>query len=163
MTDATIPSSVPEYRPSAGPPRDVLTAGMLEALKGTKPWVRFVSILGFLVAILMVLAALGMGGFGVYRITAGGPEGYMLAGMAVLYLVFAILYIYPSRFLFRYASAIGEALAAPSKSAAVERALVQQKSFWKFVGIMILVMMLMYIPLMFLMFSIPGLMAAFQN
>ena len=162
MTDATLPSSVPEYRASAGPPRDMLTAGMIEALKGTKPWVRFMSILGFLVAVLMILAALGMGAFGAWRITAGGPEGYMLAGMAVLYLVLAILYIYPSRFLFRYASAIGEALAAPSKAAAVERALVHQKSFWKFVGIMVLVMMLMYIPLMFLMFAIPGMFAAFQ-
>lgn len=146
--------------PSSVPQRDFLTAGMLDALRATKPWVRFFSILGFLVAIFMVLGGLGMGAFGVYRIIAGGNDGYIFGGMGLLYLLMAILYIYPSRSLFRYASAIGEALQTPSKAEAVERALVHQKSFWKFIGIMVLVMMLLYIPMMFVAFAIPGVLAA---
>jgi competence protein ComGC len=160
MTDATHP--LPAQRP-VEPPRDLLTWGMIEALRGTKPWVRFLSILGFIVAGFMVVMALGMGGFGLYTTSRSGAEGLILVGLAFFYLLMGILYIFPSRFLFRYASAIDEALHVKAKSGAVERALRHQRSFWKFAGIMALVTLLLYVPGVIAAIAVPNLLTAMQR
>jgi hypothetical protein len=145
MTDVLVPQA-PVQTP-ARPQRDPLTPGMLEALRQTKPWARFLSIMGFVGAGFMLIASIGMGAFGAFQFFNEAPtEGATLMGMALLYVFLSIFYVPPSVYLFRYASAIGTALAAPSKSAAVEKALQHQKSFWKFVGIMTLVAMLLWIP-----------------
>lgn len=161
MTD--IPSSGSTPAVAAGPPHDLLTVTMLDALRATKPWVRFLSIVGFVMVGLITVIALGTGAFGIYQMTQGNNEGAVLAAMSLFYLLLAILYIFPSRFLFRYASAIGEALDARSKSAAVERALRHQKSFWKFAGIMTLVSLLLYIPAVVAAIAIPNLLTATQR
>lgn len=148
------------------PSRDLLTPGMLEALKKTKPWVRFLSILGFLCAALMVIAGIGVSIAGAFLGRNQGKgvfEGPLLIVMAVLYVLLGVLYIFPSLYLFRYASAIGQALAAPSKSAAVEKALRQQKSFWKFAGVMTLVILLLYIPGIMAAIAIPNYLKAMQR
>lgn len=148
------------------PVRDLLTPGMLEALRKTKPWVRFLSIIGFLCVVLMVVIGIGVAVAGAFfggNQGKPGFEGPFLIGMSLLYVLLGILYIFPSLYLFRYASAIGEALAAPSKSAAVENALRQQKSFWKFAGIMTLIMFLVYIPGILAAIAIPNLLTAMQR
>jgi len=145
-------------------PRDVLTPGMLEALRKTKPWVRFLSILGFLTVALMAILAIGVFVAGMFakQQVAGFPSAVLML-LPILYLLMAVLYIFPSLYLFRYASAIGEALNAPMKSASVENALRHQKSFWKFAGIMTLVMLLLYIPGMLAAIAIPNLLTAMQR
>lgn len=156
-------TDVPVSPASPAQPFDTLTVGMVDALKATRPWVRFLSILGFVGAGLMALISLGMAGFGVYQMTTGNRQAGFLVGMAVLYLLLAILYVFPSRYLSRYASAIADALDAPFKSEAVERALREQKSFWKFTGIMALVMLLIYIPGVVAAIAIPNLLTATQR
>lgn len=147
-------------------PHDLLTPGMLEALKKTKPWVRFLSIIGFLCVVLMIVLGIGVAVAGTFfggKQGASGFQGPLLIGMAVFYVLLGILYIFPSLYLFRYAGAIGEALAAPSKSAAVENALRHQKSFWKFAGILTLVMFLAYIPGILAAIAIPNFLTAMQR
>ncbi len=156
-------TEIPVSPASPAQPLDVLTAGMVDALEATRPWVRFLSILGFVCAGLMVLVALGMAGFGGYQMVTGNGQGGFLVGMGALYLLMSILYIFPSRYLYRYASAIADAADAPSKSAAVERALREQKSFWKFAGIMALVMLVLYIPGIIAAIAIPNLLTAMQR
>jgi general secretion pathway protein G len=176
VTDTPVPPPPPPDvppqppvppKPAASAPhpqqRDLLTPGMLEALKKTKPWVRFLSILGFISAGLMILVALGVTVAGVFQLTQGQGAGAVLVGMSALYLVMGILYIFPSRFLYRYATAIGTALDAKYKSHAVEQALQQQKSFWKFAGIMALVIVLLYIPGILAAIAIPNLLTAMQR
>ena len=172
MTDIPVPPVPPvppqsqvsaPHTPPPQPPRDLVTPGMIEALKKTKPWVRFLSILGFILAGLMVLVALGMLVFGLYQMTQGPGVGAWMAGMSVLYLLLGILYLFPSRYLYQYASAIGAALDAKYKSGPVEQALGYQKSFWKFAGIMALVMLLLYIPGIFAAIAIPNLLTAMQR
>lgn len=127
------------------PSTEAITPGMVQALGQTKPWVRFISILGFVGAGFMVLGAAGLmitaiaGGMG-----RRGPLGGMEAGVGVMYLLFALLYVPPSVFLFRYASAIGRILPG-NEAEGIERALVAQKSFWRFVGIMALVIIVLYV------------------
>ncbi len=144
-------------------PRDLVTPGMIDALKATKPWVRFLAILGFVLAGLMVLASLAMGAFGIYQVTEERLEAWVLVGMAALYAVMGVVYIFPSRFLYRYASAIAEAADANVKAAAIERALREQKSFWKFAGILTLVMLLLYIPAILIAIALPNVLSATQR
>ena len=91
--------------------------------------------------ILGGLAFAGMMAFG----GAGGPfAGGMGIGMAAIYLIMGLLYIFPGIFLVRYATKINALLSSPT-TAALEAALVAQKSFWKFVGISVLVVIGMYL------------------
>ena len=155
MTDTVLPPPAP--RPEA------LTPAMLDALAKTKPWVRFLAIIGFFVAGLVALFSIGAVAFGLYRIVSGSNEGAIFVGIGLLYLLFAVLYLFPSRYLWRYASSIADALASPSKSHAVEQALREQKSFWKFAGIVTLVMLLAYVPLVLLAIAIPNFISALNR
>lgn len=156
----SVPGSV--YAPPAGsiintPSKSAeVSHGTVEALRQTRPWVLFLAILGLVVTGLMLLGGLVMLAGGAVAATQAassmGPSGPGAAGfmggfmavMAVMYLVMAVLYLFPIIKLFKYAGAI----ARLSRSGAVrdlEDALQQQKSFWKFLGIMVLVIFTLYI------------------
>jgi hypothetical protein len=108
--------------------------------------VRFLSILGFVGAAFMFFAGLAMllgGGamlFGGQGDLAGGG---MMAGLAALYMVLALVYILPSLYLFRYASAITRLTGGGGGDALVD-ALGHQRRFWRLAGILALVMMGVY-------------------
>ncbi len=112
-------------------------------LDQTRPWVRFMSILAFIGAGFMALAGAGImlaglaGGF-----SDGGAGGMFGAiGGVVLggvYLGMACLYIAPGVFLHRFAGSIRQLKLAPN-AVALEAALRHQRSFWRYIGIMSLV------------------------
>lgn len=141
MTDAYAPpqSDVADYTVKPG----VITAEMVNALRGTKGWVLLIGILMFVGAAFMVIGALGMI-FSGAMIGAGAneaPQG-MFAGMGVMYLVMAVLYLFPASFLVKYSSAIGR-LVSDGRAADMEAALHQQRKFWKFAGVLALIMMVL--------------------
>jgi hypothetical protein len=117
------------------PTEETITPAMIEFLGQTRPWVRFLSILGFVGTVFIVLAALFMmlmGGIsGAMRNNPLGGSGGIVLG--VVYLLMAFLYFFPSLFLFRYANGI--ASMDGDTVGGMERALEAQKSFWRFVGI----------------------------
>jgi Na+/melibiose symporter-like transporter len=113
---------------------------MIEHLRATKPWVRFLSIMGFIGSGLMLLAGLVMPVLGTLNDELGG---WASAGFGILYVAFAVVYVFPSLFLWRYASAIG-VLVSTRGIREMELALSHQKSFWRFFGIMSLVMVCLY-------------------
>jgi hypothetical protein len=122
-----------------------ITSQMIESLEQTRPWVRFLSILGFVGTVLMVLAALLMmvvGGAGMIPGAPRGGGGAVLVG--IVYLLVSLFYLFPSLFLFRYASGISSM--DGDTVGGMERALTAQKSFWRFVGIV----MLVYLVLLFI-------------
>ena len=118
----------------ASPPPPAISPLMLQHLRATKPWVRLMSILGFIYSGLMVLLAFVSLIAGIL----GGREGILLALVGFLYFAVAMLYIYPSICLFRYADSIARVLQGGGPGA-LESALGHQKSFWKFVGIFMLI------------------------
>jgi hypothetical protein len=147
-------------------PEGAITDSMIEALRQTKPWVRLMSILGFVGAGFMVLAGLFMilGGAvgGVMSRSAGGAlGGAPMLIMGVFYLLFAGLYILPSLFLFRYASAIARAIGGETVRG-VEDALEAQKSFWRFVGIMAIILLALYAVLI-VVFVVIGVFSAMHH
>ncbi len=147
---APNPAAVPSDRltalSSAGSQRAVqpVTRLMAQYLLATRPWVLFLSIMGFIGCGLMVLAGLGMMVFG--GLVGKQPAGFPLpmGAFGLICLVMAALYAAPAWLLFSYASAIKRYRHSGS-SRAMEAALASQKSFWKFVGIVTIVVLAIYL------------------
>jgi hypothetical protein len=140
--DALNPYASPtdESRALDGVEPTVRTARLLLQ---TRPWVRFLGVLGFIGTGLMLLAAAGMvfaavanpGGRGIPRVQALSLGG--------IYVVMAFMYIIPSFYLMRYASRISTFL-EEGGAVALDAALEAQKSFWKTAGILMAIFMGLY-------------------
>jgi len=118
-------------------------SGVLQPLSATKPWVRLCSILGFISTFFIIIAGVGL------MIGDSALNGEAAAGMPVpvgavgiIYLIMGVIYFMPSLYLFKYASAISAAEASHS-AADITEAMTYQKSFWKFVGIIALIMLIL--------------------
>jgi len=132
-------SDLDPYRSSASNGGDDARAAphLVELLRQTKPWVTFLAIVGFVFAGLMVLLGLLMMVFGAAKPTKfPWPFG-------LVYLLLALLYIFPSLFLLRYGAAIRRLLDGNGMNALTD-ALREQKSFWRLVGIMTAVVLCIY-------------------
>ncbi len=131
-----------------------VTHVMIEHLRGTKPWVRFMSVVMFISAGLIFLA-----GLAIMLIPSSGMGGYGLGPLiGILYILMGGLYLAPAFFLHQFASSISDFLNGGGDSA-MENALGSQKSFWRFVGILTLIVICLY-ALIFV-FAILGAMSAF--
>ena len=101
-------------------------------LQRTQPWVRFLAIMGFIAAGFMVLVGLAAG-------VAGAATGRLeTIGLMVVYPIMAVVYVFPSLFLLRYADRI-RSFVASGREQDLAGALDAQRSFWKFAGIMTIV------------------------
>lgn len=144
--------SIDPYASPSAPPHasasgsSAVSAGVLQQLSGTKPWVRFISVLMFVGAGFMVLGGLAMmlGGAAFFKNSPDvGSPAVLGAVLGIVYLVFAIVYIYPALKLWKYANGIASLLASGSVMD-LEDALNQQRSFWKFIGVMMLAILVLY-------------------
>lgn len=156
-------SPASQVQPPSFSNSSAVSQGVLAQLAGTKPWVRFMSVLMFLGAGLMVLVALVMlvagGSIAATAKTGGGalPAG-MMSGIAILYALMAGLYIYPALKLWKYANNIGTLLISGTMLD-LEAALGQQRSFWKFLGIMIIAIFVLYFVIVIAVVAFGGLAA----
>ena len=119
-----------------------ITPDMVKSLAQTKPWVRFMSILMFLAIGFMVLAAFFFLIGGAAGMSRMGLRGAPMLLASVLYVLIAVLYVAPAIFLWRYASAIADM--ARQQTAGMEAALRAQRSFWRYVGILSIVVLVFY-------------------
>jgi len=123
----------------------VVSEQALGYLNETRPWVKFLAILGFVGIAFMVLASFFFM-FGMSAMPARPGTQPLPAAFGALfgffYLLFAALYFMPCLFLYRYSKAI--AAIPGSGQAALEDALKNQKSVWKFWGILMAVMVCIY-------------------
>ena len=134
--------------PGAGTYAPDVPQGVVEALRGTRPWVLLFSILGFLTAALMVVggAFVLLGGGASFFAGAGGEgaaAGGALIAMGAAYLLFGLLYFLPCFYLFRYAGRIRGMLQGGGQAALVD-ALEQQRRFWRLVGLYTVVILALY-------------------
>lgn len=114
-------------------------AAVMESLRQTKPWVMFLGVMGFIGAGFLLL------GGGVVAVV-GLPDVPGGRAFGLAYVAFAVVYVFPSLFLTRYAKAIRELLAGGGNEA-LAQAIEQQKKFWRFVGISMVVFMGLYFAL----------------
>lgn len=137
----------PGYIPPPPSPSGGLTPGIIQALAGTKPWVRFCSVMGFIGSGFMVLGALTMMAEGVFA-GASGQQGSAVTfgvniGGGIVYLLIAGLYIIPSIKLWKFGTAILNLMVSQS-GVHLDEAMELQRGFWKFVGIMMLIMLVIW-------------------
>jgi hypothetical protein len=130
----------PYTAPSAYDPRGPAAVSELaiELLRLTRPWVMLLSVLSFLGSAFMFVVGLAVVGIGLFSHTAKFE-----AALGLVYLPIAAVYVYPAIKLWTYASAISRLLVSRG-TAELEAALAQQKSFWKFLGIAVIVMFAVY-------------------
>lgn len=152
-------STLDAYAPPQSTVRDVngggglMTDSIVSSLRKTRPWVLLLSVLGFIGAAFMVIAAvpmlLGSGFMATEGLDAAGAFGgaSMLIGMGVFYLILGVIYFMASLYLLRYAGSIKRAVAG-MQVADLEVALSQQASFWKLMGILTLISILAVIALL---------------
>lgn len=132
-----------EIAPTAGSNSVAGNEQTLLLLRQTRPWVIAMGILGIIFGVLVALGGIGMAFVG--AAAEGGPmEMGMFAGMAVMYVLLGVLYFFPGLYLISYGRRIGAYMAQPSHEN-LNAALKSQKSFWKFVGMMVLVIFVLYV------------------
>lgn len=120
-----------------------ITPIMVEHLRDARPWIRLLSILCFVGAGFMVLAAgimflTGIAGLATSKRSSGadaivGPIG------GIIYLFMSGFYVIPGVLMHRLAGAIDSFVMAPS-SASLEDTLDKNRSYWKTCGIIALAM-----------------------
>jgi len=120
------------------PNQHPLMRELITLLAQTRPWGRLVGIMLLIGAVLMLLVGVAMLLFG---FAAGQPGMGPVVG--AVYILMALFYIYPGLCLNRAASAIKEAESSADMQYVVE-AILQQKKFWRFCGIITAVILIIY-------------------
>ena len=133
---------------SGGAAVEAVAPSTIAMLAATKPWVRFMSVMMWIGVGLMLLAAAGMGivsSMGLAKSMPSSPfGGVQFIVLAVIYGVFAFVYIFPALKLWKFANRIGS-LGSTRSLVDLDAALNEQRSFWKFVGIMMILMISLYL------------------
>jgi len=174
MSDAVNPYQSPEALVVPEKPvvvQGTLTEAMLVHLKATAPWLRFVGILGFIGSGLVALMGFSMTPFIslIYRVWAEIPGFESINGgfgaafsvfMVVLFVGAGLLVFFPSLYIFRFGEKIRGYLRTGADEE-LELAFRNNKSFWKFAGILCIVQ-LAFIPLLITGGFIAALVAAFS-
>lgn len=119
-----------------------LTTGSKMFLKQTASWTKFISIVGFVFLGLLVVVALFAGSMlGAAMESSGMQMGG--AFITILYLAIAVLYFFPIYYLFKFSAKMKEALRDQS-SALLEEAFSNLKSHYKFMGILLIILLGIY-------------------
>jgi MFS family permease len=128
----------------------------------TAKWAKFLAIIGFIGIGLMILIGIFISAFmgtmanASEELAAWGTSFYAL--ISVFYIGIAVLYLYPVIKLYQFADQTKKAL-ADNNSEGISFAFESQKSMFKFMGIMTIIVMGLYV--LFILASISGAMASF--
>lgn len=125
----------------------IVTEDIRSYIYETAKWAKFLSIIGFIFCVLIIIFAFFMPAVISSMTTMGGqtPLSQVApAAITVTYLLIALIYFYPSLMLFKYATAAQKAvLFLDQLSLGV--AMSKMKSFFKFWGVLTIVILSFYI------------------
>ena len=112
-------------------------------------WTNFLAIIGFIFSGLAIVAGLFAGSF--ISAMSNTGDDFLPAGMGWLfgfiYVLMGLLYFFPSLYLLKFSQKSKSALLF-NNSDDLNLALENQKSFFKFWGILVILSLVLYIPLM---------------
>ncbi len=111
-----------------------ITDGMIESMRATRPWTMLLAVLGFVMNTLMALFGAGL----IFLAGRFHHQQRIAPLIGSLYILLAAVYSLPILYLYRYSAAIAGFLDRPNATD-MESALANQKSFWKFTGIMAII------------------------
>ena len=110
-------------------------------------WGKFLAIVGFVFIGLMVLLGLGMGIFMSSMSSQLGPDsGMAMFGsglMTFFYVLIAVLYFFPTLYLFRFSTDAMAAIQSDSQRK-MEQSFANLKSLFKFMGILTIILLCFY-------------------
>lgn len=135
---------------------------IVEKLRQTQPWLRFMGILAMIATVLMLLGGAGaalIGGLALAGVIQVPSVNAILLPLGLLYMASACVYLFPALHLLRSAAAIRR-LGAGEGHGDLLAALEGQRRFWKFVGITAVVFVVLYALAIFAAIAIPVLAAA---
>jgi hypothetical protein len=118
-----------------------VTPATYQALAATKPWVRLCSVMGFIGAGFMILGGIGMAISGFLAPGGGIAAAGATTGVGIVYTILSLIYLIPSIKLWKYGSSILRLISSRS-TADLDQAMNEQRGFWQFVGIMMLIMVI---------------------
>ena len=140
-----------QYEPPSSHVADVnqanaegITTLMIEALRGTKPWVLLIGIVLVITAVFMVFGTFGIFAASTMKMGAEGPGAGAMLGIGAMYAIMSVVYLMLGIYLFKYSSAIGRLLES-SSVANMEVALNSQRKFWKLSGLLTAIMLIVMI------------------
>ncbi|WP_256007534.1 MULTISPECIES: DUF5362 family protein [Pedobacter] len=114
----------------------------------TAKWAKFLSIIGFVITVFIVLLAFSPGAFLASMNSVAGESNPYAAmgasGLTVMFMIIALIYFYPSFMLFKYANAAKQAVLFGDQPK-LEVAMATMKSFFKFWGILTIVVLAFYL------------------
>jgi Family of unknown function (DUF5362) len=157
-----------QYAPPRAAVADVNRSGssgvtdtMIEAMRGTKPWVMLIGVVMVILAIFMFLGTVGILIGGAMGMSQAGPEAGALLAVGVMYGLMGVIYLVLGIYLIKYSTAIGRFVQSASV-VDMEDSLVSQRKFWKLSGILTLVMIVLMVVGMIAVIAIPALMMGMQ-
>ena len=144
----------------------LLSEEALHYLQTGAKWAKFLAIIGFIGCGFVVLMGLFAGSL--FSNIGGAMRGYggvaqsMGAFMSVFYIAFALLYFFPSLYLYQFAKFAQKAIMF-SNSQDITLAMGKLKSFFKFLGILIIVIFSLYLLIIIGVFVMMGTYSAFRQ
>jgi len=130
--------AAPNTRSAGASASGEVSAGILQKLSKTRPWVMLIAILLFIGAAFMVFGAIAITAVGTFGAQEAGLPPFMGIGLAAGYLIGAVLYLFLGIYLIRYSGAIKRS-ALSGSSTDVEQAIGHQHAFWRLAGILALI------------------------
>ncbi|MEQ8474889.1 hypothetical protein [Fulvivirga sp.] len=124
-----------------------LTDQSLKNLNETRKWTMFISIVGFVFVALMVLIALFIGSV-MSNLPTGSSMPISKGFATVIYLVIAAIYFFPIYYLYKFSSHMKIGIVTKSEQE-VEYAFKYLKSHYKFMGILLAIVLVFYIMIFF--------------
>lgn len=121
----------------------------LVSLLETGGWANFLAIMGFIFIGFMVLIAFSIGSFVPKTLDDGSPFPFPVGLFSFIYVLIALVYFFPVYYLFNFANQVrnGIRFRDANKVASAMRSL---KSHYKFVGIITICMIVLYILIILL-------------
>lgn len=110
---------------------DATLAPVMEPLRRTAPWARFIAILNFVFVAVILLGAVGIA----FLPIPGMPERGVARFFGLIYVPIGLLYLLPAILSMRYATGITQFLQTQSPDQ-LAVALNAQRRVWKFWGIL---------------------------
>ena len=137
---------------------DIVKDYLLETAK----WAKLIAIVGFVSLGLMVIMGLFMGTI-MGTLAAMTPEAAEISGLgggflAIFYIGMALIYFVPIKYLYDFSSKVKKAIQITDQNLFNE-AMMKLKSHYKFIGILMLIMIILYVG-MFVMMLIAAIAAA---
>lgn len=124
----------------------VITEDIRSYIYETAKWAKFLSIVGFVFCVLIVICAFFVPAVLSSMASMGRPNplaGVGSAAITIIYLLIGLLYFYPSLMLFKYATAAQKAVLFLDQQSLGE-AMSKMKSFFKFWGILTVIIIGFY-------------------